>query len=110
MEIESDSSVSNDETVVELSVSVEKVVVSSLETVGASMDVDVPDPNKFPLLYSLGCNSSNMDRLIQELILFHGNNQISFTRGNNRQGTLVILPSHRHLDRYKAELSKKIYS
>jgi hypothetical protein len=106
-EIESDSSVSNDESMVELSVSVEKVVVSSLETVGAPMDVDVPDPNKFPLLYSLGCNSSNMDRLIQELILFHGNNQISFTRGNNRQGTLVILPSHRHLDRYEADLSKK---
>jgi hypothetical protein len=109
-EIESDSSVSDDESMVELSVSVEKVVVSSLETVGAPMDVDVPDPNKFPLLHSLGCNPSNMDRLIQELILFHGNNQISFTRGNNRQGTLVILPSHRHLDRYKAELSKKIYS
>jgi hypothetical protein len=106
-EIESDSSVSDDESMVELSVSVEKVVVSSLETVGAPMDVDVPDPNKFPLLHSLGCNPSNMDRLIQELILFHGNNQISFTRGNNRQGTLVILPSHRHLDRYKAELSKK---
>jgi hypothetical protein len=48
-----------------------------------------------------------MDCLIQELILFHGNNQISFTRGNNRQGTVVILPSHRHLDRYEAELSKK---
>jgi hypothetical protein len=78
-----------------------------LETVGAPMDLDVPDPNKFPLLHSLGCNPSNMDCLIQELILFHGNNQISFTHGNNRQGTLVILPSHRHLDRYEAELSKK---
>jgi len=47
-EIESDSSVSDDESMVELSVSVEKVVVSSLETVGAPMDVDAPDPNKFP--------------------------------------------------------------
>jgi len=26
---------------------------------------------------------------------------------NNQKGTLVILPSHRHLDRYEAELSKK---
>ena len=48
-EIESDSSVSDDESMVELSVSVEKIVVSSLETVGASMDVDAPeDPNKCP--------------------------------------------------------------
>jgi hypothetical protein len=106
-EIESDSSVSDDESMVELSVSVEKVVVSSLETVGAPMDLDVPDPNIFLLLHSLGCNPSNMDCLIQELILFHGNNQICFTCGNKRQGTLVVLLLLCHLDRYEAELSKK---
>jgi hypothetical protein len=49
----------------------------------------------------------NMDRLMQEILLFHGNKQITFTRGNNRKGSLILLPSHRHLDRFEAELLKK---
>jgi hypothetical protein len=48
-----------------------------------------------------------MDRLIQDFFLFHGNSQITFTGGNNQQGILVILPSHRYIDCYESELSKK---
>jgi hypothetical protein len=48
-----------------------------------------------------------MDRLIQEIIKFHGSETITFTHGNNREGTIVVLPSFQTLDRYSAELSKR---
>jgi hypothetical protein len=38
----------------------------------------------------------NMGCLIQEILLFHGNNQI---------GSLSLLPSHQQLECYKAEKS-----
>ncbi len=44
---------------------------------------------------------------MQEIFLFNGNKQITFTHGNNRKGSLIILPSHRHLECYEAELSKR---
>ncbi len=47
-----------------------------------------------------------MDRLMQEILLFHRNKQTNFTCGNNWKGSLIILPSHQHLERYEAELSK----
>jgi hypothetical protein len=51
------------------------------------------DPSKFPLLHSLGVCTTKMDRLIQEIIKFHGSETITFTCRNNREGTIVILPS-----------------
>ena len=68
---------------------------------------DSPDPTKFPLLNSLNFNPTTMDKLMEEILLYHGNKQITFTRGNNRKGSLVMLPSHWHLDNYEAEFSKK---
>jgi len=68
---------------------------------------DSPDPTKFPLLHSLNFNPTTMDKLMQEILVYHGNKQITFTRGNNRKGSLVMLPSHWHLDNYEAEFSKK---
>ncbi len=69
-------------------------------------EFNLPDPNKFPLLNSLSCNPMNMDQLMQDILLFHGNKQINFTCGNNWKGSLIILPSHQHLEHYEAELSK----
>jgi hypothetical protein len=46
-------------------------------------EFNLPDPNKFPLLNSLSCNPMNMDQLMQDILLFHGNKQINFTCGNN---------------------------
>jgi hypothetical protein len=38
---------------------------------------NLPDLTKFPLLHSLGvCTTRNMNRLIQELVQFHGNSSI----------------------------------
>jgi len=68
---------------------------------------DSPDPTKFPLLHSLNFNPTTMDKLMQEILVYHGNKQITFTRGNNRKASLVLLPSHRHLANYEAEFSKK---
>jgi hypothetical protein len=67
-----------------------------------------PDPTKFPLLHSLNFNPTTMDKLMQEILVYHGNKQITFTHGNNRKASLVLLPSHRHLANYEAEFSKKI--
>jgi hypothetical protein len=35
-------------------------------------ELNLPDPNKFPLLNSLSYNPMNMNRLMQEIFLFHG--------------------------------------
>jgi hypothetical protein len=86
---------------------VEPSVPDKVSAYLSSVEFNLPDPKKYPLLHSMGCNAMIMDRLVQEILLFHGNNQITFTHGNNQKGTLVILPSHRHIDRYEAELSKK---
>lgn len=80
----------------------------SVETTLRAIPTTVlPDPSKFPLLHSLGVCTTKMDRLIQEIIKFHGSETITFTRGNNREGTIVILPSFRTLERYTVELSKR---
>jgi hypothetical protein len=86
---------------------VEPSVPDKVSAFLSTVEFNLPDPKKYPLLHSMGCNAMIMDRLIQEILLFHGNNQITFARGNNQKGTLVILPSHWHIDRYVAELSKK---
>ena len=74
--------------------------------------IDLPDntsfdANEFPLLNSLGCTTMHLDRLVQEIIKFHGHRSIKFLRGNNRMSSLVLMPSHSKLERYEAELSKK---
>jgi hypothetical protein len=76
-------------------------------TTTTSVELNLPDPSKFPLLHSLSYNLRNMDRLMQEILLVHGNKQITSTRGNLK-GSLILLPLHRHLDRFEAELSKQI--
>jgi hypothetical protein len=65
------------------------------------------DPNEFPLLNSIGITPMNMDRLVQEIVEFHGHQSIKFILGNNRPGSLTLMPSHSKLERYEAELSKK---
>jgi hypothetical protein len=68
---------------------------------------NLPDPTKFPLLHSLGvCTTSHMDRLLQEIVQLYGGKSISYTRGNNRKGTLVVVPSNRTLERYEEDFSK----
>jgi hypothetical protein len=111
MEIESESSdSSSDESESEPS-SADNVEVDGDNTSArlelTTAELNLPDPNTFPLLNSLSYNPMNMDRLMQEILLFQGNKQINFTRGNNRKGSLIILLSHRHLERYEAELSKR---
>ncbi len=74
--------------------------------------IDLPDnnsfdANEFPLLNSLGYTTMHLDRLVQEIIKFHGHRSIKFLRGNNRMSSLVLMPSHGKLERYEAELSKK---
>ena len=68
---------------------------------------DSPDPTKFPLLHSLNFNPTTMDKLMQAILFYHGNKQTTFTHGNTRKGSLVMLPSHWHLDNDEAEFSKK---
>jgi hypothetical protein len=68
---------------------------------------NLPDPSKFPLLYSLDvCITKHMNHLVQEIAKFHGDTSISFTRRNNRTGTLISLPSNQTLDRYSFDFSK----
>jgi hypothetical protein len=59
-----------------------------------TIELNAPDPKKFPLLQSLGYYSINMDQLMQEIILFHVNNQITFMHRNNQNGSLIILLLH----------------
>jgi hypothetical protein len=74
--------------------------------------IDLPDnttfdANEFPLLNSSGCTPMHLDCLTQEILKFHGHSSIKFIRGNNRMGSLVLVPSHSKLERYEAELCKK---
>ncbi len=69
--------------------------------------LNLPDPTKFLLLHSLGvCTTRHSNWLIQEIVQCHGNSSICFTRGNNRTGTLIVLPSYRTLNCYCFDLSK----
>ncbi len=43
---------------------------------------------------------------MQEILKFHGNRTIHFTRGNNHKGSLVTIPFYQQLDRYDVEFSK----
>jgi hypothetical protein len=65
------------------------------------------DPNEFPLLNSIGITPMNMDRLVQESVIFHGHWSIKFIRGNNHPGSLILMPLNSKLERYVPELSKK---
>jgi hypothetical protein len=74
--------------------------------------IDLPDnttfdANEFPLLNSLGCTPMHLDRLMQEILKFHGHSSIRFIRGNNHMDSLVLGPSHSKMGRYEAELYKK---
>ena len=64
------------------------------------------DENDYLLLHSLGVSPSVFDRLFQELLKFHENKVIQFTRGNNKRGSLVMIPSCKDLRRYHIELSQ----
>ncbi len=73
----------------------------------ASTTCNLPDPNKFPLLHSLGiCTTTHMDRLLQEIEQLLGSKSICFTHGNDRIGTPVVVPSNRTLEHFKEELVK----
>jgi hypothetical protein len=50
-------------------------------------------PDEYPLLHKLGIHSEFMDKLLQELVRYHGWNTIKYMQGNNRPGYLVPLPS-----------------
>ncbi len=65
------------------------------------------DPIQFPLLNKLSVKTEDMNRLVQEVLKLHGNQEIIFMRGNNRAASLVALPSHRTLERIRSDFSKK---
>ncbi len=66
------------------------------------------DPLEFPFLHSLGiCTEKEMDRLVQEVLKFHGNDTIKFKRRNNREGKLLLLPFATSVKRYDEQLSKR---
>ena len=48
---------------------VEVEIFSRMNTTG-TIELNLPDPNKFPLLLPLGYNPMNMDCLIQEILFF----------------------------------------
>jgi hypothetical protein len=41
------------------------------------------DPKECPLLHSPGSTPMHLDRLVQEILKFHGNGTIHFTHGND---------------------------
>jgi hypothetical protein len=48
-----------------------------------------------------------MDSLLQEIILFYKEkSSISYRKGNNTDGTVIISPSYRKLDKYYKDFSK----
>jgi hypothetical protein len=74
---------------------IEKDNSSAVDCHVSSMLWNLPDPNKFPLLHSLGvCTNTHMDHLLQEIVQLYGNQSICFTCGNNRKVTLVVVPSN----------------
>lgn len=69
--------------------------------------LNLPDPNKFPLLHSLflsnpGCNL--FDRLLNEITRLNESTELKFKRGNNTEGTMIIVPAFRGLDNYEKHL------
>jgi hypothetical protein len=66
------------------------------------------DPLEFPFLHSLGiCTEKEMDRLVQEVLKFHGNDTIKFKRRNNREGKHLLLPFATSVKGYDGQLSKR---
>jgi hypothetical protein len=47
-----------------------------------------------------------MDRLVHEVLKYHGNKTVNFKRMNNREGTLLLMPFAINLKRYEIELAK----
>jgi hypothetical protein len=65
------------------------------------------DPQEFPFLHSLGiCTEKQMDRLVHEILKFHGTKAVTFKRMNNHEGTLLLMPFATNLKRYEIKLSK----
>ena len=79
----------------------------SKEDEDITTNVSTFDINEYPLLNSLGATPLSLDRLIQEILRYKKNKAIHFTRGNNREGVWIPIPSYRKLERYDLELSKK---
>jgi hypothetical protein len=72
------------------------------------MHVQVFDKEIIPLLHYLGvCQTSMLDRLLQELLIFFGKQTIVFNGANNRRNELFLMPSCRTRLRYEEELLKK---
>jgi hypothetical protein len=102
-ESDSDSSLEMEEEVQKI----EKGNSSAVDSHVSSMLQNLPDPNKFPLLQSLGvCTNTHMNHLLQEIVQLYGNQSICFTLGNNWKGKLVFVPSSQTLEHYKEDLSK----
>jgi hypothetical protein len=85
---------------------------SSLISSAIPLPFNLPDAEKFPLLYSslptyLGCNF--YDRLLSEITRFYEGMEINFKCGNNTQGTLVALPAFRTLEKYEKKLKSKFF-
>ena len=49
--------------------------------------------SEIPLLSSLGVHSDFMDKVLQELVKYHGKKTIEFMGSNNRKGYLISFPS-----------------
>jgi hypothetical protein len=56
---------------------------------------DMPDKEQFPLLhssYSLSQGHKILNRLIKEIIQFNRSKVMMYDKGNNTQGTIIVVP------------------
>ena len=84
--------------------------VVSNDTSQNDCNSQLPNGTEFPLLHHLfsTMQGNHMDSLIlQEIILYHKEkSSITYRKGNNTDGTVIIAPSYRKLDKYYKDFSK----
>jgi hypothetical protein len=83
--------------------------VASNDTSQNDCHFQLPDATEFPLLHHLFSTKqgNHMDSLLREIILFHKEkSSITYRKGNNTDGAVIIAPSYRKLDKYYKDFSK----
>ncbi len=72
--------------------------------------IKLTDQQEFPLLHSLSlCTEKHMDRLVHEVLKFHGNKTVKVKQMNNHEGMLLLMPFATNLKWYEIELAKSGY-
>jgi len=89
---------------------------SDVDSTDTSADVEekqdtsyLPDAKEFPILHYLFSSKhcGSMDSLLREITNYHKkNSSILFRKGNNTDGTLLIVPSYRDLGKYRNNFTK----